>query len=113
MWEPQSWLINNATTAELERLIEYDNSAVRAIAFEALLQKKHPNIFDYIVNSEDYKKLVYIETGCMGSAFGLTEYYLFMTYDRSKRRYKSNLFSKEQITILNRIANRKNRYLIN
>lgn len=110
-------MINNATTAELEKLIAYDNSAVRAISFEALLQRKHPNIFDYIVNSVDYKKLVYVQTGCMGSAFGLTEYYLFMTYDQVggsyKESVKDDLFTKNQIKTLDSIAKTKNRYLIN
>lgn len=114
IWKTQNWLISKATTAELEKLITYDNSAIKGIAFEALIKRKHPKIFTYIVNSVDYEKPVYAQLGCLGYSFGLTEYYIFLISDRMTKNdnVKANLFIEDQLTVIDSISKIKTRYLV-
>ena len=114
-WHTQNWLISQATTSELEKLITYDNSAVRGIVFEALINRKHPNLYNYIIQSVDYKKPVYVQFGCLIDSFGLTEYYLFKTSDKVvrsnyKNQVKEGLFTENQIIVLDSISKTKTRF---
>lgn len=116
-WKTQQWLINTAKTSELHQLIKYENSAVKGLVFQGLLERKDSKVFDYIMNSVDDEGTVHFQLGCVGNAFGLTEYYLFLVSSPAKEDYtlevQNYLFSEDQIKILDSIAKTKTRYLTN
>ena len=116
-WKTQQWLINAAKTSELHQLIKYDNSTVKGVIFQGLLERKDPKVFDYIINSVDDEGTVHFQLGCVGNAFGLTEYYLFLISSPAKEDYtlkvQDDLFTENQIKIVDSIAEIKTRYLTN
>lgn len=117
LWKTQNWLITHAKTSELHQLIHYKNNAVKCVVFEGLITRKDTLVFDYIVNSFENKEPVFVQSGCLGSGFGLTEYYLSKTYDKVTENSYSDkmidgLFTQDQITILDSISKTKTRYLV-
>lgn len=45
------WFMDEATDNELHKLIQYENSAVKAYSFKGLLKRKDKNIYTYLIES--------------------------------------------------------------
>lgn len=69
------WFKETATDQELHQLIKYQNGTIKAYSFDALLKRKDPFIFDYIVNSFNDDTIVFLLSGCVGQEFKIFEYY--------------------------------------
>ncbi len=74
--ESRQWIMKNATTSELRKLLEYPHGNIRAISYEGLIQKSdYKNKVELILKSlDDNNYPVYYSNGCLGTQIKISEY---------------------------------------
>jgi len=115
------WFMAKASKDELIKLMNYDNSTVKAYSFKALLKQGDDNIYNYIINSYYEDSIVYIQNGCIGQDIPIFNYYIkLISPPYLKEELANNMlkFSHSQRKELNRLIelynlNDKNLFQIN
>lgn len=102
------WFMDNASSYELKKLINYENGAVKAYSFKALLERNDNNIYSYIVDSYDDETIVYSQSGCVGQEFSLFEFYIMEItppFHINQSKYKLGFNHSQKEAINNLITN--------
>ena len=73
-WHRQNWILKNATTSELEKLIDFPSGIVKGIAYVGVLHRTK-NKRDLLNKSlNDTLSFVFYQSGCVSRDFLLSEY---------------------------------------
>lgn len=97
----RKWIIKEATVKELERLTEYPNGNVKAIAYEGLIRReKYNHKKELILNAiKDTIYPVYYQTGCCENlCFNINEYivhYILIIDPKTPKPANENEFVKD------------------
>lgn len=97
-----SWLINHLSTPELLSLVNFPNPTVKAVAFEGLYRRKHPNLFQILLHfltlEQDY---ISYSSGCISWRLHLSQYcfsYIMKYYPNNGPALPPSSFDYEALT---------------
>ncbi|MCH3884872.1 hypothetical protein [Tenacibaculum aquimarinum] len=97
----RGYIMKNATINELNKLTQFPNGNIKAIAYEGLLRNNNfKNKFNIIIKAiNDNDHMVYYQSGCIGQEISIGEYLIQNVLDIDDRlpprlpNYLSNNFS--------------------